>query len=195
MDPHLVLGVHPDATDDEVHAAYIKLAKLVHPDRFVEEPRALQEEAARRMIELNTAYEALLHRRALNATPRYDTGPRVCVECEWPAQARDFKCAACGSYWSATTCVRCGRAGYSIGGGGALWYCRDCARAAHPTVCPFCGAQASGESCGACGREVAERACGYCGTPSLQPGGDAFACAVCHQRNAAWLDRPAPGRR
>jgi hypothetical protein len=33
VDPHLVLGVGPTAAEDEVHDAYRRLARVVHPDR------------------------------------------------------------------------------------------------------------------------------------------------------------------
>jgi DnaJ-like protein len=33
-DPFAVLGIPPDADKDEVHGAYISLAKIYHPDRF-----------------------------------------------------------------------------------------------------------------------------------------------------------------
>jgi hypothetical protein len=33
-DPHRILGVGKSATGDEVHAAYLALARVYHPDRF-----------------------------------------------------------------------------------------------------------------------------------------------------------------
>jgi hypothetical protein len=53
MDPYAVLGLRPDATPREVAAAYRDLAKRWHPDR------GGGEEAARRMAEINGAYDLL----------------------------------------------------------------------------------------------------------------------------------------
>lgn len=53
-DPYKVLGVSPDASDDEVKAAYRKLAKKYHPDL-----NPGDEEAARRMNEINAAYDQI----------------------------------------------------------------------------------------------------------------------------------------
>jgi DnaJ domain len=53
MDPFAVLGVSPGAADAELAAAYRELAKRWHPDR------GGGEEAARRMAEINVAYELL----------------------------------------------------------------------------------------------------------------------------------------
>jgi hypothetical protein len=49
-DPYTVLGVPPGAGDRELARAYRRLAKRWHPDRA-------GEEAARRMAEINQAYE------------------------------------------------------------------------------------------------------------------------------------------
>lgn len=49
-----MLGVSPEAGEDEVAAAYRELAKRFHPDR-----RPGDEEAARRMAEVNAAYTLL----------------------------------------------------------------------------------------------------------------------------------------
>ena len=54
MDPYKVLGVSPDASDDEIKRAYRKLAKKYHPDL-----NPGDEEAARKMQEVNAAYEAI----------------------------------------------------------------------------------------------------------------------------------------
>ena len=53
-DPYKVLGVSPDASDDEIKQAYRRLAKKYHPDR-----NPGDEEAARKMQEVNTAYEQI----------------------------------------------------------------------------------------------------------------------------------------
>ncbi len=53
-DPYKVLGVSPDATDEEIKKAYRKLAMKYHPDRNPDDP-----EAARMMQKINAAYDQL----------------------------------------------------------------------------------------------------------------------------------------
>lgn len=53
-DPYEVLGVSRDASDDEIKTAYRKLAKKYHPDL-----NPGDEEAARKMNEVNAAYDAI----------------------------------------------------------------------------------------------------------------------------------------
>jgi hypothetical protein len=53
VDPFAVLGVQPGASRDEVQAAYRRAAKRWHPDRDASPA------AARRMAEVNAAWEAL----------------------------------------------------------------------------------------------------------------------------------------
>jgi len=53
-DPYKVLGVSPDATDDEIKQAYRALAKKYHPDR-----NPGDQQAAKKMQEINAAYEQI----------------------------------------------------------------------------------------------------------------------------------------
>lgn len=61
-DPYKVLGVSPDASDEEVKQAYRKLAKQYHPDNYTNNP--LAELAAEKMKEINTAYDDINRQRA-----------------------------------------------------------------------------------------------------------------------------------
>ena len=53
-DPYKVLGVAPDASDEEIKRAYRNLAKKYHPDR-----NPGDQEAARKMQQVNAAYEQI----------------------------------------------------------------------------------------------------------------------------------------
>lgn len=53
-DPYKVLGVSPNASDEEIKSAYRRLAKQYHPDRNPNNP-----EAAKKMQEINAAYEQI----------------------------------------------------------------------------------------------------------------------------------------
>ena len=53
-DPYKVLGVSPDASDEDIKRAYRRLAKKYHPDL-----NPGDQEAARRMQEVNAAYEQI----------------------------------------------------------------------------------------------------------------------------------------
>ena len=53
-DPYKVLGISPDASDEEIKKAYRRLAKKYHPDLNPGDA-----EAARKMKEVNAAYEQI----------------------------------------------------------------------------------------------------------------------------------------
>ena len=44
MDPYKILGVSPDATDEEVKKAYKQLSKKYHPDANINNPNKEQAE-------------------------------------------------------------------------------------------------------------------------------------------------------
>ena len=53
-DPYKILGVSPDASDEEIKKAYRALAKKYHPDRNPNDA-----EAAKKMQQVNAAYEQI----------------------------------------------------------------------------------------------------------------------------------------
>lgn len=60
-DPYKVLGVSPNATDDEVKTAYRNLAKKYHPDNYADSP--LSDLASEKMKEVNEAYDEIVRMR------------------------------------------------------------------------------------------------------------------------------------
>lgn len=62
-DPYKVLGVSPDASDDEIKQAYRRLAKQYHPDR-----NPGDEAAAKKMQQINAAYEQIKNPAAYRST-------------------------------------------------------------------------------------------------------------------------------
>lgn len=59
--PYEVLGVSPSATDEEIKAAYRRLAKKYHPDHYTDNP--LSELAQEKMKEINEAYDTIVRQR------------------------------------------------------------------------------------------------------------------------------------
>ena len=66
-DPYKVLGVSPDASDEEIKRAYRRLAKKYHPDLNPGDA-----EAARKMQEVNTAYEQIKNPEKAAPSGSYD---------------------------------------------------------------------------------------------------------------------------
>lgn len=65
-DPYKVLGVSPDATDEDIKKAYRRLAKQYHPDRNPGDA-----EAAKRMQEINEAYDQIKNPEKSRGNYRY----------------------------------------------------------------------------------------------------------------------------
>ncbi len=63
-DPYKVLGVSPNASDEEIKSAYRKLAKKYHPDLHPGD-----EEAAKKMQQINAAYEAIKNPQKAQPNP------------------------------------------------------------------------------------------------------------------------------
>lgn len=103
-DHYETLGVHPDATQAEVNAAFRRLAREQHPDRFAGAPdgvRAAAEEAFKR---LSVAFEVLrdAERREAYDLMRAGRAPAQAIEVEPPlATVR----SAAGTFSVAATLV------------------------------------------------------------------------------------------
>ena len=61
-DPYSVLGVKPDASDDEIKRAYRELARKYHPDNYQNNP--LADLAEEKMKEINEAYDTITRMRS-----------------------------------------------------------------------------------------------------------------------------------
>lgn len=68
-DPYAVLGLAPGASDDEVKAAYKRLAKKYHPDLNP------SPEAEERMKEINAAYDQIINHRVEGTAAGGAQGP------------------------------------------------------------------------------------------------------------------------
>ncbi len=88
-DPYKVLGVSPDASDEEIKKAYRQLARKYHPDKYRDSD--LADLAGEKMKEVNAAYEEIKKMRESGATG--------------------------GGYGSSSGNTRYGGGGYSYGGG------------------------------------------------------------------------------
>ena len=61
-DPWEVLGLQPGASDEDVSAAYRRMAQMYHPDKVTNLGPELKQLADRKMREINAAYETLKRR-------------------------------------------------------------------------------------------------------------------------------------
>lgn len=70
--PYEVLGISPNATDDEVKKAYRELSRKYHPDSYVNNP--LAELAEEKFKEVQQAYEQIMKQRQSGSTSRANQG-------------------------------------------------------------------------------------------------------------------------
>lgn len=71
-DPYSVLGVSPNASDQEVKQAYRELARKYHPDNYQDNP--LADLAEEKMKEINEAYDQITQQRS-GGGYAYQSGP------------------------------------------------------------------------------------------------------------------------
>ena len=69
-DPRKVLGVGPDASQDEIKKAYRQKAKECHPDLHPDDPHATE-----KMNEVNEAYDMLMHPEKYQGRPQSYSNP------------------------------------------------------------------------------------------------------------------------
>ena len=70
MNPYDVLGVSPNASDDEIKKAYRNLVKKYHPDRYAGDPKA-QEAAGEKLKQVNEAYNIIEKQRKSGGSGSY----------------------------------------------------------------------------------------------------------------------------
>ncbi len=99
-DPYRILGVSPDATDDEIKKAYRNLAKKYHPDKYANTP--LADTASEKMKEINDAYDRITKMRKEGASYTAGAGYASAGQTRTGAQDPD------GRYYSVRVYINSG---------------------------------------------------------------------------------------
>ena len=73
--PYEVLGISPNATDEEVKAAYRQMARKYHPDNYTDNP--LSDLAQEKMQEINEAYDTIARQRKAQGGGNQNAGYRA----------------------------------------------------------------------------------------------------------------------
>ncbi|MDA8195564.1 MAG: J domain-containing protein [Thermaerobacter sp.] len=99
-DPWQTLGIVPGASPEAIRAAYLRLVRIHHPDRYRNDPvRYRQEED--RMKEINAAYRQLVAGGPVAPPRRPAPGPRP-----RPVDLRNLKCGP-HRRWAVGYCTAC----------------------------------------------------------------------------------------
>ena len=61
MDPYQILGIAPGASEEEVRAAYRRLAQTYNPDNYEAGP--LQDQAREKMQQIDAAFDTFIHHK------------------------------------------------------------------------------------------------------------------------------------
>lgn len=64
-----ILGIEPTNDERAIRSAFLRLARIYHPDRFVDMPDDVRAEAERRMKEATIAYESLATKKPADDEP------------------------------------------------------------------------------------------------------------------------------
>lgn len=93
-DPYKVLGVSPDASEEEVKSAYRQLVKKYHPDNYADSP--LADLANEKMQEVNDAYDTVINRLRSGPGPSKNTNQYTGAE--GPGRSQESSYGSCSGY-------------------------------------------------------------------------------------------------
>ena len=71
------LGIEPTIDGRAIRDAFVRIARIYHPDRFAGQPDDVRLEAERRMKEASAAYELLKVSNSANLQPLFFASPSV----------------------------------------------------------------------------------------------------------------------
>ena len=67
--PYEVLGITPDASDEEIKKAYRRLSRKYHPDANVDNPH--KEQAEEKFKEVQAAYQSIMNKDSAGGSGKY----------------------------------------------------------------------------------------------------------------------------